>query len=314
MAYLTSLGLGRHEIVIILENIEDFDSLNQTIIATCSVYLPVILCVKASALFLYRRLFPSKRFHIICYIVLAFTTLYALAAILTLTISCLPPNPPTAEEPIAQLKCPNYYIINALLVILITNVVLDAIVLCLPLPLIWQLHTTLRRKLQLTFVFTLGSFIFVVSILRVIAVKELNPLDDNWDSTDVQLWSIAESAVSILTVSLPVMQPALRRVVYKEDGSSRFSSLRSRSSGGSSSGPKKNSGGSGKPISLLTFGRTGMKPGRKPRGLDVTTVRTITQVDSNPDGGSVTKLVSEEDGASYNMGTSMEAPGGTRQV
>lgn len=177
-------------------NIEDFDSLNQAIIASCSTFLPIIFCIKASALFLYCRLFPTRRFHLICYAILAFTALYALISILVLTISCLPPRPPTPEEPMAQPKCSSYYMINTMLVILITNVVLDAVILCLPLPLIWQLHTTMRRKLQLTLVFTFGSFIFIVSIIRVFAVKRLNPLKDfYWGSTDFQLWSIAESAV-----------------------------------------------------------------------------------------------------------------------
>lgn len=187
--------MGRHEIVIVLEHIEDFDTLNKTLIASSAMYLPVIFCIKASAIFLYRRIFPSRRLHIIGYIILTFTALYALTAIFVLTISCLPPIAPTAEEPVAQLKCSDTYLIDTLLVILITNVVLDAIILCLPLPLIWRLKISMRKKLQLTLVFTLGSFIFVISILRVVAVKRLNPLDDNWDSTDVELWSIAESAV-----------------------------------------------------------------------------------------------------------------------
>lgn len=111
-------------------------------------------------------------------------------------------NPATPQEPVVHFKCPNYYFISTVLVILITNVVLDAIILCLPLPLIWYLQTDMQKKLQLTLVFILGSFIFIVSILRVFAVKKLNPLDDNWDSTEVQLWSIAESAV-VSYMSIP---------------------------------------------------------------------------------------------------------------
>lgn len=179
----------------VVEHLENFNVLNKTLIASSAMYLPVIFCIKASAIFLYRRIFPDRRLHLVSSIILTFAALYALAAILVLTISCLPPIPPTIEEPVAQLKCSDRYLISTLLAILITNVVLDAIILCLPLPLIWRLQTNLRRKLQLTLVFSLGSFIFAISILRVVAVNKLDPLDDNWDSTDVELWSIAESAV-----------------------------------------------------------------------------------------------------------------------
>lgn len=195
VAYVTDLGMGRHTIVTVVEHVENFDGLNKMIITSSAMYAPVIFCIKASAIFLYRRVFPSRRLHLLCSILVAFTALYALTAILVLTIPCLPPTQPTIEMPVAQLKCSDHYLISILLFFLITNVVLDAIILCLPLPLIWRLQTNLRRKLQLTLVFSLGSFIFVISILRVVAVNKLNPMDDTWESTDVMLWSIAESAV-----------------------------------------------------------------------------------------------------------------------
>ncbi|KAG6357984.1 hypothetical protein INS49_013867 [Diaporthe citri] len=277
VAHVTDLGMGRHTIVAVVEHIENFDALNKMIIASSAMYAPVIFCIKASAIFLYRRIFPSRRLHLVCSIILAFTALYALTAVFVLTIPCLPPVQPTVEAPVAQLKCSDRYLISILLFFLITNVVLDAIILCLPLPLIWRLQTNLRRKLQLTLVFCLGSFIFVISILRVVAVNKLNPIDDTWDSTDVMLWSIAESAVAI----------------YRKDGSSRIKSTPKISN----PNQNKTSDGSG-PISLLTFGRSGMKgpSGRKPRGLDNTTTAAATVVNTNFD-GSVTRLVSEDRGS-----------------
>lgn len=187
--------MGRHAIVMILEHMEDFDVLNKVAVASVSMYMPTIFCVKASALFLYRRVFPSGRLRIVCYVLLTFTALYTLAAILAITIACLPPRPATLEQPVARIGCPNNYMENAQLVILITNLVLDAIILCLPLPLIWRLQMTTRSKVQLTLIFTLGSLIFVISILRVVNVAKLSQHNNNWDSVDVQLWSIAESAI-----------------------------------------------------------------------------------------------------------------------
>lgn len=177
-----------------IEHMGEYNLLNNLIISSCCIYSAVIFCIKASALFLYRRIFQNRCFHIVCYTVLAFTTLYTVASLLVLTISCLPPLTPTPESPVAWLKCPEAYLKVVLLVIFIVNVVLDGIILSLPLPLLWRLHTTTRKKLQLTLVFTLGSFTFAISILRVVSIKKPDGLDNNWDYTSVQLWSIAESA------------------------------------------------------------------------------------------------------------------------
>lgn len=195
LAYVTRLGVGRHEIVMVVENIQDFDPLNKALIALTSMYPPIIFCIKASILLLYRRIFPSESLRIACYVLITFTALYALTGVLVLTISCLPSHEATDLEPVANFKCSEDYLKSILLVTLITNVVLDGIILCLPLPLIWRLKTNLRRRLQLTFVFTLGSFIFVISIIRVVAIKKLSTYDDNWDSTEAELWSLAEAAV-----------------------------------------------------------------------------------------------------------------------
>ncbi|KAI0102771.1 hypothetical protein GGR51DRAFT_278834 [Nemania sp. FL0031] len=296
VAYITKLGVGRHEIFIVVEHIGNFDALNKTLIVGSVIYLPVIFSIKASVLFLYCRVFPNRRLRIVCYSILAFSALYSIAAILVVTISCLPSIPASPEQPIPQLKCAGQTLIQILLGILITNVVLDAIIICVPLPLIWRLKTTLRRRLQLTLVFTLGSFIFIISILRVVAVRKLDLNDDNWYATDVELWSIAESAVGILTVSLPVMHPLLRRIIHRKDRNPRLAAAPKTSS--DNQNPNRRGDG---PISLLTFGRSGIKgpSGRRLHGLD--TIATVTALDANlDDSDSMAKLV-PEDGSGHHI-------------
>lgn len=111
------------------------------------------------------------------------------------------------------------------------------------------------------------------------------------------------STKGILTVSLPVMQPVLRQAIYRKDGSSRIKTTPKISN----PDQNKNSDGSG-PISLLTFGRSGMKgpSGRKPQGLDNTITAAVTVVNTNFE-GSVTRLVSE-DRSSHNTGTEHVEP------
>ena len=55
--------------------------------------------------------------------------------------------------------------------------VTDAIVLCLPLPVVWSLKTGINKKIGLSFAFALGGFTCIASIIRMAILPQLNPMD-----------------------------------------------------------------------------------------------------------------------------------------
>ena len=55
--------------------------------------------------------------------------------------------------------------------------VTDAIVLCLPLPVVWSLNTGINKKIGLSFAFALGGFTCIASIIRMAILPQLNPMD-----------------------------------------------------------------------------------------------------------------------------------------
>lgn len=119
--------------------------------------------VKVSLLFLLKRLFgSSKRFRIICWILITIIITWALAFLLTTVFQCgarLELN--WAPNSIHAKQCINS--LNVLIVFSATDILSDLVIIGIPVPLIWSLHLRTRKKLALTGVFLFG-FLYVFSI------------------------------------------------------------------------------------------------------------------------------------------------------
>ncbi|KAJ5526482.1 hypothetical protein N7494_013132 [Penicillium frequentans] len=90
----------------------------------------------------------------------------------------------------------------------IPSVIIDLIILLLPLPKIWSLKMTTRRKVAIIGVFVIGYSVIVVSIGRLITVVETgNSLnsDITWQVVHLAYWVGAEAPVTILCICLPPM-------------------------------------------------------------------------------------------------------------
>ncbi|KAL9595945.1 MAG: hypothetical protein Q9219_006136 [cf. Caloplaca sp. 3 TL-2023] len=68
------------------------------------------------------------------------------------------------------------------------------------------------KKIALTFIFGLGALVCIISVLRVVAIHELDPLDLSYTSAADGIWSILEPSLGIVAACLPIMQPVLSRL------------------------------------------------------------------------------------------------------
>ncbi len=57
------------------------------------------------------------------------------------------------------------------------NMVTEIVVLCLPLPVVWNLNMSKNRKIGLSFAFALGGFACIAGIIRVIYLPKMDPAD-----------------------------------------------------------------------------------------------------------------------------------------
>lgn len=119
--------------------------------------------IKISFLLLYRRIFVVKWFMRITLVVATLVIIWCISVTLTVIFECRPVG--SYWQPLLQQHCidsQKFYWANG-----ISNLLLDVMILCLPIPMIWKLQMSMRSKISLTGVFALGAFICVASILRI---------------------------------------------------------------------------------------------------------------------------------------------------
>ncbi|KAK7182250.1 hypothetical protein DPSP01_006968 [Paraphaeosphaeria sporulosa] len=164
-----------------------------------------ITLVRLGLLFFYKRVFPTPKFKIADNILIAFTTCWGLtSAIGTLAAYRVY----QFEQPI---NYPVWLLVNSIL-----NFAQDVATLCLPLPVIKNLHISRTRKFLVAGIFGLGFFSIIASIVRTVYFRrlmDLTPLQHTFSSTTVYctIWSIIEPCNSLIAACLPALAPLLRK-------------------------------------------------------------------------------------------------------
>lgn len=125
----------------------------QNSIAAQIIIIPALTSTKISILLLYRRIFPSRKFHIVLYCVGGFNLLFCIATIFAALFRCIPIK--ANWEPEIPSHCTNVGLI--IMLSAIVNVSTDIVILCLPMPILWKLHASRTRKFQLTVMFMMGG-------------------------------------------------------------------------------------------------------------------------------------------------------------
>ncbi|KAI0554094.1 hypothetical protein F4679DRAFT_579707 [Xylaria curta] len=187
----------------------------------------ISLCLtKSSILLLYLRIFGNvKWLRRTCYALLVFIAVYYTAATMATIFQCIPVTA-AFDKNVANFKCiiitPFWYT-NAVL-----SIATDIIILLIPMPLIYTLQVSRPRKAALIFVFALGTFVVVTSILRVrtldIPVKSPDPL---YDEVDTIMWTVIEMSMAIICACLPQIRTLATNLLFPKVKSA-CRSLRSR--------------------------------------------------------------------------------------
>lgn len=109
--------------------------------------------LKLAILGLYRRTFVTKAFQRAIFIVTVFILADSLGLLLAECLYCIPAE--HLWNPKVPGKCINRVVYTTLASC--TLLVTDLVLYLMPLPVIWKLQMTMRRKLELTFIFMLGG-------------------------------------------------------------------------------------------------------------------------------------------------------------
>ncbi|KAL8689678.1 MAG: hypothetical protein Q9218_004708 [Villophora microphyllina] len=210
-------GFGRHILMLDLNQVTAFIKL---FFATTCVFPVACAALKFSVLFFYHRIFPVRTFTLWNIAIGVVVIAWFIAFIVSQMLTCRP-IAYWWDKSIPGGHCINanhvaYYITSP------PDILTNIAILALPIPWLWNLQMQLRRKVAITFIFLLGSFAALGSILRVPFLTQLNLNDASYSAVNAGVWLNVEIAIGILSASLPLMRPLFTRA-FPSQILSRFS-------------------------------------------------------------------------------------------
>ncbi|KAJ5232587.1 hypothetical protein N7468_005543 [Penicillium chermesinum] len=203
LAWIT-LGFGLHEKFIAIQNPSYLVQGAKYFYAAVLFFDTSICLPKISALFFYARVFnaPNKTLRVHLWILGALVAGWLLSAYFVTIWQCDPVA--KAWDPTIPGKCVNTYAWYTATATI--SCAIDMWILIIPIPLIWRLNSSLRRRIYLLAAFLLTYSVIVVSIGRMIATTQLIPKvneDETWWLPVYLYWAILEGSLSIISISVP---------------------------------------------------------------------------------------------------------------
>ncbi|KAH7129166.1 hypothetical protein EDB81DRAFT_907114 [Dactylonectria macrodidyma] len=148
-----------------------------------------------------------------------------IAVFLTITFGCFPTYknwqvvPDPGEK--CTLKMQNFLVTTVL------NVLTDAAILCIPMPLLWKLQVPLKKKLVIGLLLSSGAFVIAAAIIRIVLTLSANP-----SALTINSWGVRETIVGIITVNIPILRPIFNRSFWTWGRSPISSSMRTNTGNG----------------------------------------------------------------------------------
>ncbi|GIZ47756.1 hypothetical protein CKM354_001083900 [Cercospora kikuchii] len=205
---ITKAGLGKDVWEIPFPNITWILKLNYV---GSIIYTSTLGFIKISLLLTYLRVFPSQGFQRWVYFWLVINFCFVLAVVLLFATGCQPTSHYWHRWDLEHKgHCAD---INAgAWSVAAINMALDFIILFLPMRQLWALQLNKRKKFMLFFMFGLGGFASIVSILRLHGIlKYAQSKNLTWDSVPTSYWSRMEVHAAFICACLPAIYVYLRR-------------------------------------------------------------------------------------------------------
>lgn len=174
--------------------------------------VPALGLVKASFILLYRRIFTKRTAPVFNWITLSMLCViisWTVAFFFSIVFIC--GNDFSAywtSTLVEKAHCVNTSMLHNAFAI--SDVVTDAIIITLPMPMVWRLHLTTRRKLGICAIFGLGAFTVGASIVRMVIFIQATSVNYNPHAdfeflcTSGLYWSMIESGLGLCAACLPV--------------------------------------------------------------------------------------------------------------
>ncbi|TIC92381.1 hypothetical protein CH35J_010247 [Colletotrichum higginsianum] len=173
------------------------------------LYIFIQVFAKASIACFYSRVFTNKRFQLAIKCFLVFLFSHGLMFLLLLAFQCVPVRSiwdrsvngrcfDTAAISYGGAAC---------------SILEDFVLILMPLPELLKLKLSKRKKSALVFMFGIGSFACVASMVRLkYLVTFVHSFDATWDNVYLVIWSSIELNLAIICGSLPALRSLFKKI------------------------------------------------------------------------------------------------------
>jgi len=204
-------GVGLHQEDVLETNPQSLTILG-ILVFMLQILWPIVQgLIKASTCLLYIAVFQQSRFQSVATAVLTLCAMFSISMIIVTLVICMPTSAQW-DPTVPGATCGNR--VSLWFWGGVFNVVTDAVVIYLPMPMVWSLYVPQGKKLMLSALFGVGILVTVVSIIRLHYVLAVDfSVDTTYTVAPAAMWSYIESTLGIIASCIPVIGPAVRCVV-----------------------------------------------------------------------------------------------------
>ncbi|KFY46047.1 hypothetical protein V495_02687 [Pseudogymnoascus sp. VKM F-4514 (FW-929)] len=176
------------------------------------MYVAIVPLTKISIIFLYLRIFREKNFLYFAYALIAANVAYLLAFEAISIFQCWPIEGAwRAWDGTFPAKCRNVNLQGWMSATF--SIILDVLTLILPLPSLYQLEMSMKKRIQIMMMFSVGIFVTIVSVVRLRTfTKYANTTNLTQDYVELGYWSTIEVPVGVICACMPSIRALFRNV------------------------------------------------------------------------------------------------------
>ncbi|KAF2008585.1 hypothetical protein BU24DRAFT_468705 [Aaosphaeria arxii CBS 175.79] len=186
-------------------NLDQMTGLIKTTLSLQIFYYLVVYFIKISILCCYLRIAVDKRLEKSCKYTIYLLTVFVVICIIVCVTQCLPLHKMwdlTGQVPGTCINTTAFFYSTSTF-----NILTDIWIIYLPINTLLKIQRPRREKLALIFVFSLGVFSCIASIVRLHSIRIYTESPDPfYDSVPVNIWSMIEINIGIWCASIPALK------------------------------------------------------------------------------------------------------------
>ncbi|KAL5329761.1 hypothetical protein ACEPPN_003279 [Leptodophora sp. 'Broadleaf-Isolate-01'] len=180
---------------------------------TLMSYQLALSFTKLSILVFYLRVFPGRREVWLSWTTIGFVVSYSIPFIITDALQCDPITKASFFGPNVTCTRPR----NVMIASAVLHTITDVWMVVMILPVIWSLQIAPRQKYSLMTILSLGLFVAVASVARILSILKARDDDPDitWILANFNIWTVIEVCVGLICACAPTIRPLLLKIFPK---------------------------------------------------------------------------------------------------